>query len=59
MLDSNINVVMQRLRINHKTFYSLKHRLKKKEKLSEENMRKMLTKYGFKLIREEQWKEPV
>ncbi len=59
MLTYNINEVCKRLGIENSTFYILKHRLKKKEHISIDNMEKMLRKFGFKVIQYQTWKEPT
>jgi hypothetical protein len=55
----NSGEVVKKLNINYQTLYSYRHRLKKKEKLSEENMKRMLLKFGYKLKQEEKWESPI
>lgn len=47
--------VMKKLGITYNTYCSLRHRIKKKEKISDQNMKKMLIKFGCVLAIEEGW----
>lgn len=59
MLSYNTQDVCRKLKISDNTFYSLKHRFRQRKLISDENMREMLLKFGFKLVQDISWKEPI